>query len=158
MQFPYIRQQCNHICHTFSFPICYILLKLESESRSCNWEGLVVVTVHSDMGLPSFSSAYRERRLLPLRCFNWCICKQHYRWKRLRRCLASINPICVLTHFKCARRCTHEMRETLQRSNGCKITQDFSRHTKEMSSQRDLHSVKRKTAPGYILLGFQGLI
>lgn len=111
MQFPYIRQQCNHICHTFSFPICYILLKLESESRSCNWEGLVVVTVHSDMGLPSFSSAYRERRLLPLRCFNWCICKQHYRWKRLRRCLASINPICVLTHFKCARRCTHEMRE-----------------------------------------------
>lgn len=76
----------------------------------------------------------------------WCACKQHYRWKRFRRCLASINPICVLTHFKCACHCTHEMRETLRWSNGCNISKDFSGHTKEMSSLRDLHSVKRKAA------------
>lgn len=36
MRFPYIRQPCNHISHVVSFPICYVLSKLEPECRRCS--------------------------------------------------------------------------------------------------------------------------
>lgn len=139
MRFPYIRQT------VITFPmlslfLCRVLPQPEPESWGCIWGG----SQCSLQGLPYVSSAYKERRSLQLRRLIWCVCKQRYRWKRFRRCLASINPICVLTHFKCACHCTHEMRETLRWSNGCNISKDFSGHTKEMSSLRDLHSVKRK--------------
>lgn len=115
------------------FPICCVPSKFEAGCRSC----IRRVTVQPGAGLPSVSSALGDVSLAP-RHLILCICKQHYRWKRFRRCLANINPICVLTHFKCACRCTHEMRETLRRSNGCNtnISKDFSGHTKGMSSLR----------------------
>lgn len=48
MRFPYIRQPCNHISRVVSFPICYVLSKVEPESRSC----IRRVTVQPGAGLP----------------------------------------------------------------------------------------------------------
>lgn len=112
MRFPYIRQTL------ITFPmlslfLCRVLPQPEPKKLGWGWGGhLGEGSECSLQGLPSFSSAYRGRRSFRLGRLIWCVCKRHYRWKGFRRCLASINPICVLTHFKRACRCTHEMRET----------------------------------------------
>lgn len=51
MRFPYIRRPCNHISHVVSFPICYVLSKLEPECRSC----IRRVTVQPGAGLPALA-------------------------------------------------------------------------------------------------------
>lgn len=75
MRFSYITQACNHISHVVSFPICYVLTKVEPESwsriRRVGWGG-------SGGGggghgatwcrPPSVSSAYRE-----VFCSRWDI-------------------------------------------------------------------------------------
>lgn len=51
MRFPYIRQPCNHISNVVSFPICYVLSKLEPECRRC----IRRVTVQPGAGLPQLA-------------------------------------------------------------------------------------------------------
>lgn len=153
MRFPYIRQT------VIAFPMLSLFLSpIQSQKAGgacvCGGGG-----VHSGACKASPTLALHiKRRLLQLRRLIWCACKQRYRWKCFRRCLASINPICVLSHFQCTCHCTHEMRETLRRSNGCNISKDFSGRTKEMSSLRDLHSATRKAAGLLKTLAIERLI
>lgn len=63
MRFPDIRQLCNHISHVVSFPIRYILSKLEPECRSCirrvtvqPGAGLTPLALHTETFAPTETS------------------------------------------------------------------------------------------------------
>lgn len=126
MRFPYIRRRRNHISRVVSFPGTPRPVPNWSQEVGADTARVTVARRVAARASLRLGSAPRWRSaFFPLRRLIWCICKQHYRWKRFRRCLASINPICVLTHFRRACRCTHEMRGTQMDAT---FSKDFGGH------------------------------